>query len=404
MLAHLEDEEGAFEWLERAVAAGFADRPRLIQEKALAFLHGDERIDQLLPPLLTGKDTFVEPTRVLYTLIGEAPGGQFGWVARRVGDIDGDGVQDFAATAPSHGAAGPGAGRVYVHSGKGGEERFVVDGKPASGLGASVAGRADFDGDGLPDIIAGAPNSTTAPGYALVLSGKDGSVYAELSAGEVADGFGTKVCGIEDLDGDGCAEMVVGAMRANAKGQSSGRVYVYSGKAKTLLFQIDGHAPGELFGSSADATVAGGHGLLIVGAMGAAGGGRAYVFRCDSEGAELVFAIDPDETGANLGQYFVTVLGDVNGDETPDVYASDWSNSGKPRERAASTCTAERRANGCSRSTERRQAKASAPPPRCAVTSMATGARISSSAPGNTPARPPRVARSTSSPVPTALP
>ncbi len=35
--------------------------------------------------------------------------------------------------------------------------------------------------------------------------------------------------------------------------------------------------------------------------------------------------IDPDSTGAALGAMFVSVVGDVDGDRVPDVYASDFA-------------------------------------------------------------------------------
>jgi len=324
MYAGLGDTETALTRIEQAVSAGFQDRPLLQSAPELEVLRKDSRLLQLLPPMLEGAAAFAEKTRVLHTFVGEAAGDQFGWVARPVGDLDGDGAVDFASTAPTHGG---GKGRVYVYSSRSGKLLFTMDGRSGWGLGTSVAGQVDINGDGTPDVLAGAPSGGNAPGHAVVASGKDGSILFEVTASEAGDGFGTKVCGIQDLDGDGCDELVVGAMRADAEGKDSGRVYVYSGGRASLMFQIDGASSGDLFGSSADATRSGGHNQLIVGAMGAQGGGRAFVYKCDQDGAGLQFTIDPDETGANLGQYFVTVLGDVDGDAAPDFYASDWSNS-----------------------------------------------------------------------------
>ncbi|MFT5050134.1 MAG: hypothetical protein ACI8QZ_001529 [Chlamydiales bacterium] len=326
MYAQLGDFETARARIEKAVAAGFQDRPLLTQVPELEELRKDPRLLALIPPLLEGAAAFAEEPRILHTFIGEAPGDQFGWVARPVGDLDGDGVTDFASTSPTY--AG-GKGRVYVYSAKSGELLFTLDGRSGWNLGMSVAGEVDINGDGTPDVLAGAPAPAGAPGHAIVASGRDGSILFEVTASEMGDGFGTKVCGIQDLNGDGCDELVVSAMRADAEGQDSGRVYVYSGKDAGLMFQIDGPAAGDLFGSSADATHSGDHNLLIVGAMGTSGGGRALVYRCDEDGAELHFTIDPDETGTNLGQYFATVLGDVDGDGTPDLYASDWNNAAK---------------------------------------------------------------------------
>jgi hypothetical protein len=194
-------------------------------------------------------------------------------------------------------------------------------------LGNSVAGRFDANGDGTLDIVAGAPFNGSGPGRALVYSGTDGAVLLELSAGESGDSFGVKVCGIEDLDGDGCDEVVVGAMRADAAGRDAGRVYVFSGKAGELLYAIDGAAAGDQFGSSVDATHAGGHRLLVAGAMKEGGVGRCHVYRCTKAGVEPFFTIDPDTTARNLGQYFVTIVGDMDGDDVPDIYGSDWNNA-----------------------------------------------------------------------------
>lgn len=317
----------AIAWLGKAVKAGFSNRQLLLTDTDLAGIRNDPRFQKLLPPLLSGAQLFVEKARVLTELVGEAAGDQYGWVARNMGDLDGDEVDDFAATAPTRALGGPAAGRVYVYSSKTGKLLFQCDGKPGWRLGNSVAGGFDANGDGTPDIVAGAPFSGAAAGRALVYSGKDGATLLELSAGEVGDSFGVKVCGIEDLNGDDCSEIAVGAMKADAKGRDSGRVYVYSGKDGEPLFQIDGQSAGDQFGSSIDATHSGGHRLLVVGAMKDDGVGRCSVYRCEADGAEPAFTIEPDATAKNLGQYFVTILGDVDGDEVPDVYASDWNNA-----------------------------------------------------------------------------
>ncbi len=323
------DAEGALEWLKKAQAAGFQNTAAIATDPDFDKVRDDPRFAQYLPaPLLEGPGLFVEKPRLIHTLVGEAAGDQFGWVARNVGDVDRDGVDDFAATAPTcKRGGGQYSGRVYVYSSKEAKLLYTRDGKPGWGLGNSVAGRADVNGDGTPDVIAGAPSYGTNPGRVLVFSGGDGAVLHELSAGEAGDKFGLKVCGIEDLDGDGCAEVAVGASSADANGKDSGRVYVHSGKDGSELFRIDGSSAGANFGSSADGTESGGHRILAVGAMKDGGVGRCYVYRCTADGTELAFTIDPDATSANLGQYFVSILGDVDGDGVPDVYASDWNNS-----------------------------------------------------------------------------
>ena len=69
--------------------------------------------------------------------------------------------------------------------------------------------------------------------------------------------------------------------------------------------------------------------FLVVGAPNAGPGdrGRTYVYR-GREG-KLAFIIESDEEGSQLGGMFVSVVGDVNADGTPDIYASDWNHNAK---------------------------------------------------------------------------
>ena len=354
------DTDQAFTCLGQAIAAGFGDRGLLANDPDLASLRGDPRFATLMPPLLTGSEVFVERPRVIHELVGEAGGDEFGWVARDMGDLDADGVHDFAVTAPGHAGNGPQSGRVYVHSGADAALLFTADGAAGQRLGTSVAGDVDVDGDGTPDVLVGGP-SGSGPGRVLVLSGRDGSVVHDLSGSRAGDQFGLQVCGLEDLDGDGHAEFAVGAIGwdtptipliGELKGRPGGvyadvgQVAVFSGADGRRLYTIDGQptvavmSPGPPvdktnFGSGLDGTRSGGHRLLAVGEMGAndwpedsTRRGAAHVYHLSATGAEKLFTIEPEATGANLGQYFVTILGDVDGDGVPDVFAADFGDGG----------------------------------------------------------------------------
>jgi hypothetical protein len=67
--------------------------------------------------------------------------------------------------------------------------------------------------------------------------------------------------------------------------------------------------------------------FLVVGAPGAGPrkSGRVYVYSGLSQHPQ--FAFDADKFGVALGYMFVSVLGDVDGDGVPDIFASDWSNA-----------------------------------------------------------------------------
>ncbi len=316
------ESDAALKQLEQAVSAGFKDWGLLKTDKDLVSVRNHARFKALIPVFLKGADAFVEKVRVLHELHGEAANDQFGWVARPMGDLDGDGVTDFATSAPTKALRGPGAGRVYVYSSKTGKLLFTRDGIPGAGLGTSLSSVGDIDGDGTPDVLAGAPGTGTA----LVFSGRGGATLQTFRSDEPRDGFGIKVCGLGDLDGDGCPDVLIGAWNSNANGKGAGRAYAFSGKTGKSLFVLDGPSAGAQFGSAADAVTSSGKGLLVIGAMSEAKQGRAHVYKLDGAQAVPFFTIDPDKTSRHLGQYFVSIVGDVDGDGTPDVYASDFGN------------------------------------------------------------------------------
>lgn len=123
--ARMDRVDDAFLWLGRAVANGWGEREQLAMDEDLVLLAGDERYTSVLPPLLEGAAAFTGKVRILHEWKGELAGDQFGWVARPMGDLDGDGAIDFAATAPTWSAA---RGAVYVISSRSGELLFRYKG------------------------------------------------------------------------------------------------------------------------------------------------------------------------------------------------------------------------------------------------------------------------------------
>jgi len=94
-LALLGRGDEAFARLAAAIRAGFGDRKLLAVDSDLDSLRDDPRFATLLPPRLDGAAAFAEPVRVLHELTGRAGGEEFGWVARALGDLDGDGAPDL---------------------------------------------------------------------------------------------------------------------------------------------------------------------------------------------------------------------------------------------------------------------------------------------------------------------
>ena len=267
---------------------------------------------------------------LLCTLTG-GTGDLFGWSVSGAGDVNGDGFDDVIVGAPKNGTGGTAAGQAYVYSGSNCNVLCTLTGATAgSQLGWSVSEAGDLNGDGLADVIVGAPqNGTggTAAGQAYVYSGPNCNVLCTLSSA-VGELFGWSVSGVGDVNGDGLDEVIVGAPHSGGIGFfKAGRAYVYYYSASalrcTLLCTITGEAAGDQLGFSvSEAGDVDGDGLadMIVGApfngAGGRGAGRVYVFRGPNCG--LFCSL----TGVAAGDHFgfsVSGAGDVNRDGSADL-------------------------------------------------------------------------------------
>jgi tetratricopeptide (TPR) repeat protein len=325
--ARKNNRDGAFDLLQQLRATGNFDMDQVRDSAELKALRDDPRFAKLSPRPEDFTNPFVEKVKVIHEWAGENKGDQFSWIARSVGDVDGDGVKDLVTSAPTYGANGQaaGPGRVYVYSGKSGKLLWMQTGQANESLGIKIEKAGDVNGDGIPDVIAGAPGTERA----YVYSGRDGKLLLTLSSKEGSEGFGLGVAGVGDHNGDGYADVVVGAPGNNAAGPGAGRAYVFSGKDGALLFTLTGENAGDRFGTGVAGYKDKRHAFLVVGAPNAGPNhhGRVYVYRGLSD--KPGFVIESDETGARLGGMFMSVVGDVNGDKVPDIYASDWNNNAK---------------------------------------------------------------------------
>jgi hypothetical protein len=324
VFAMRKDEDQAFAWLAKTKATRRFDMTNMQNDENLASLRSDPRYAALLPKAADFADPFVEPVKIIREWDGESANDQFGWIARKLGDVDGDGAVDFVTSAPGHGGN---AGRVSAYSSRSGKLLWSVDGKAGEQLGTGVESVGDTDGDGVADAGAGAPGS----GKAYVYSGKDGHVLLTFHAEDPKDQFGQHIATAGDVNKDGHADIIVGAPANNAGGKGAGRAYVYSGKDGSLLQTLTGERAGDAFGSTVGGYADPKHPFILVGAPSAGPGksGRVYVY--EKPDSKPKFTIESDATGNALGLMFISVLGDTNGDKVPDIYASDWSNSAKGR-------------------------------------------------------------------------
>ncbi len=293
------------------------------------------------------------------------------------GDVNGDGLADLIVGADQADPGGDSAaGESYVVFGKAssvavdlgnlGSAGFRIDGVDANDLsGRSVSGAGDVNGDGLADLIVGAngadPGGDSGAGESYVVFGKVSSTPVDLAnlgnAGFRIDGIdagdysGISVSGAGDVNGDGLADLIVGASGADPGGDSrAGESYVVFGTASSTPvdlanlgsggFRIDGIDTSDYSGISvAGAGDVNGDGLadLIVGAMyaepnGDTGGGESYVVfgKLSSTTVDLTtlgsggFRIDGIDATDFLG-VSVSGAGDVNGDGLADLIVGAFS-------------------------------------------------------------------------------
>jgi hypothetical protein len=247
------------------------------------------------PPALVSStlaSLIIEPTQL--DASGVVPPRCFGFSVANVGDVDGDGKGDLAVGAPGRDFVIQIPGRVYVYYGSTLAGAFqssphAVLGAEAAAqtiaefdspsipgaenlgdrLGYSIARAGDIDGDGHPDIVAGAPQfflnappSTVPPGHGYLVtipawkviesSGtEDTTGYARIPPAPVTwlqlgDAFGFSVSGGHSFNLDATPEIVVGAPFRNDQADplvgDSGAAYAVDALSGTRIVDAQGTA------------------------------------------------------------------------------------------------------------------------------------------------------------------
>jgi Ca2+-binding RTX toxin-like protein len=333
-----------------------------------------------------------------FRINGAAAGDRAGGSVSQAGDVNGDGFDDViigAAGASPGSRAGAGAAYVVFGSDAGfdasltladldGTNGFRLSGVDAGdAMGSSVAGAGDINGDGIDDIIVGAPlgesGSRQSTGETYVVFGSTSAFSADFDlstlngtngftiSGDIKDyAIGLKVSSAGDVNGDGVDDLLISAPYNDVGGtRSVGSCYVVFGSdgglpANLLLSQLDGSngfringaTPKDLFGTSISrAGDINGDGIddILVGAeqgvdvfIGSPGEGKAYVIFGKNSGFSAVmtvgtlngsdgFALTGLEDYDYLGSA-VSAAGDINGDGLDDIvigaYGAAWESTG----------------------------------------------------------------------------
>jgi hypothetical protein len=178
-------------------------------------------------------------SRILIDPVGEYTGDVFGCSVAWVGDVNGDGYDDFLIGAFRYPEIAS-LGQAYLYFGGPAIDSvvdLVIPAPPggAGWFGVSVASAGDFNGDGYPDFIIGAQQSGYE-GKAFIYYGgpsldatPDLTLTGESTGALIA--FGASVASAGDVNEDGFDDVIVGAPWYPGDGNKPGRAYVFFGGA-----------------------------------------------------------------------------------------------------------------------------------------------------------------------------
>jgi hypothetical protein len=267
---------------------------------------------------------------VIFT--GEAVYDYFGNSVSAAGDVNRDGFADVIIGAYSNDAGGSEAGRAYLYLGGARMDNVadvIFTGEAIfDRFGISVSSAGDVNRDGFSDVIVG--GSVAERAYLYFGGARMDNIADVLFIGGASgDAFGISVAAAGDVNRDGFSDVIVGAEVNDSAGLDAGRAYLYFGGASMnniadVIFT--GEATGDRFGISVSAAGDVNHdgfADVIVGALwNDAGGydaGRAYLYlgaASMDNSADILFT---GEASFDAIGNSVAAAGDVNRDGFADV-------------------------------------------------------------------------------------
>ncbi len=171
----------------------------------------------------------------------------FGHRVASAGDLNADGFSDLAVSARGQSNPAGGEGNVFIYlgsaTGVATAPTLTLDNpanQPGGDLGRSVASAGDVNGDGYADLVVGADmqdNGSIDEGNAFVFYGSLGgvplspSVTLDSPTSQMGAHFGYDSAGIGDVNGDGYTDMAIAATEQASGASYEGNVFLFHGSA-----------------------------------------------------------------------------------------------------------------------------------------------------------------------------
>ncbi len=248
----------------------------------------------------------------------------FGASVATAGDVNGDGLSDVIVGAPGTQGIWLNPAAFVFYGSQTPNELEDAEGlrlpgsQDGSEFGSTVATAGDVNGDGYADVIVGASDFSPQDGppgagqVFLYLGSAEGPSLAEWPAvgGQQQADYGHSVATAGDVNGDGFSDVIVGARFLDNGESSEGRAFVYHGSASVPSASEDWR--GEAGESVAAGDVNGdGYSDVIVGAFLYLGG--------SAEKSPVNWPIDGEAGAEDFENSPVSAAGDVNGDGYSDL-------------------------------------------------------------------------------------
>jgi hypothetical protein len=268
---------------------------------------------------------------------------QLGSSVACAGDVNGDGFSDVIVGAYKYddGQVDEGAAFIYLGSSAGISTIVATQlegNQPSTYFGNSVACAGDINGDGYSDILVGAyyySNGQSWEGVVFVYQGSINGIGATpttiLECNQTSAHFGTSVASAGDVNGDGFADVIIGAYLYDNGETNEGAAFVFHGSSggisTTPAVLVESNQVSAFYGycvSSAGDVNGDGYSDVIVGAYhfdnGQTDEGASFVYHGSASGLNTTVAtlLESNQASSDFG-FSVASAGDVNGDGFSDI-------------------------------------------------------------------------------------